>query len=53
MLDSNGTYIFTLENSIGKPYFMLKNGRPMLQEFEITDDTTYDFASNTIDIYDT
>lgn len=48
-MDTDGTYEFTLYNSIGKPYFMQKNGPLLLQDFDITDDTTYDFASSSVD----
>jgi len=53
LLDTNGTYIFTLTNSLGRPYFMQRNGRSHISTFNIADDTTYDFASNTFENQDT
>ncbi len=48
-MDSNGTYVYILKNIIGKPFFMQRNGRGDIPTFDIADDATYDFASNTFD----
>lgn len=48
-MDSNGTYVYRLRNIIGKPFLMQRNGRGDIANFDISDDATYDFASNTFD----
>lgn len=52
LLDTNGTYKFGLYNTIGTPYLLQKNGALILQQFDIMDDTTYDFASSSVDTND-
>lgn len=45
LMDGNTTYTFTLYNDIGKPAFMFKSGPLVFQDYDIKDDTTYDYAS--------
>ncbi|CDW90748.1 UNKNOWN [Stylonychia lemnae] len=53
LMDINGSYQFQLFNQVGRPYLLQKNGALILQEYDYEDDTTFDFATNSVDDEDT
>ena len=49
MLDSNGTYTFTITNLLGAPEMMTKAG-PMVRLININDDLSFDYARISMDV---
>ena len=52
-MDSNATYVFTMYNPLGLPAMMINVGPLQSTYFSISDETSYEYATNTTDFPET